>query len=430
MPRKNVQLIVGLAFLALLCYQRAGARYGRVTEVFSEVLARIDQSYVTEVDQEKLLRGALDGMVQQLDEYSAYIGPERLPQFEQELTGKFGGIGIQVSLDQDSGRLTVMTPLVGTPAYEAGILAGDQILSIDGTSTEGLSLDEAVSLMKGGVGEPVVLKILHRGEEDVQEFKIIRDIIRVETVLGDARQPDGSWDFMLPGPERIGYIRISTFSEDTVAELTAALQTLQQQGMQGLILDLRNNPGGYLDAAIRVCDLFLDSGRIVSTQRRSGTESIVDATADASDYLDVPLAIIVNGQSASASEIVAACLQDHGRAIIVGERSYGKGSVQEVLAVGRGNRALKLTVATYWRPSGENIHRFQGATEDEQWGVKPNAGFEVELDTKEFEAVMLDRRDRDLIRETVTVEEEAPVVDRQLQRAIEAIQQQLTDAAN
>jgi carboxyl-terminal processing protease len=400
MPRRNLYLLFGISLVSIVCYQQARSsqrdRYGRMFETFTEVMHEIETSYVEPVDERDLFEGALAGMVSRLDEHSAYFNPQEYGELQEDLDQRFGGIGIQVSLENETRQLLVLSPLVGTPAYRAGIVAGDKIVEIDGESTDGFTLDDAVKRLRGEPGEVVRMKVL-RADGEIAEHEIERAIIKVDTVLGDVRRPDDRWNFFLDGEEGIGYLRLTSFSEDTEVELTAALEWLAAREMKGLILDLRNNPGGLLDAAVKACDLFVERGVIVTTRGRDGvSQEKYEAQPDGT-YRGFPMAVLVNGYSASASEIVAACLQDHRRATIVGERTYGKGSVQHIIPLEEDTSALKLTMASYWRPSGRNIHRLKKAKEEDEWGVRPDAGFEVKVEGEELEKMLTARRDRDVV---------------------------------
>ncbi len=267
----------------------------------------------------------------------------------------------------------------GTPAYEAGVLAGDLIVKIDGKSTENLRMNEAVDLIQGDPGQKITLTVLHENAREPVDITITRAIIEVQSVLGDRRKSDNllAWDFMLDKENKIGYLRLTNFTKTASKELRDAIAELQRDGVRGLILDLRNNPGGLLKEAREVSDLFLTGGRIVSTRGRNHKEEIYDAKSEGTLLLPAekyPLVVLVNKYSASASEIVAAALQDHQRAVIIGERTYGKGSVQNIIEMheGRDPSALKLTTASYWRPSGKNIHRFPDSKDTDDWGVRPN----------------------------------------------------------
>lgn len=427
MPRRNIHLIVGLTVVCLMCAMRA-SRYGRVL-VFA--MNQIDLRYLEDVDERELFEGALEGMMNRLDEYSAYITPEMVAEFEEELEKEFGGVGIEIMLDPDTKQLIVASPLVGTPAYEAGILAGDMVLRIDGESTQGLSLADAAERMRGDPGDPVTLTILHQGEKEPVDVEVIRAVIQVDTVLGDTRNADGSWNYFLEGYDRIGYLRINSFAENTDDDLGQALAWLVEHGMQGLILDLRNDPGGMLSAAIGVCDLFIDSGVIVSTRRRDGRIKQEFTAQSNGTYTGFPMAVLVNHFSASASEIVAACLQDHKRAVVVGQRTYGKGTVQELIELEPEQGILKLTTASYWRPSEKNIHRRRGDDDEDDWGVIPDDGYKVEIDAREQERLFLARRQRDVHRSNQEADgsgkegKAEPYLDPQLERAIEYVERAL-----
>ncbi|NQT15078.1 MAG: S41 family peptidase [Planctomycetes bacterium] len=429
MPRRNTILIVGVAIVCLMCASRS-SRSGRIL-VYA--MDQIGLRSLEEVKQRELLEGALEGMMRRLDDYSAYIPPDVLAKFQESLDSEFGGVGTEIMLDPETKQLTVASPLVGTPAYEAGVCAGDKILRIDGKSTQGLSIQDAADRMRGKPGDPVTLTILHLGDDEPEEIEIVRAIIRVDTVLGDTRNADGSWEYLLEGHEGIGYVRINSFAEQTDAELGKALETLLEGGAKGLILDLRNDPGGMLGAAIRVCDLFVDSGVIVTTRRRDGQIQDGYTATEEGTYGEFPMAVLVNGYSASASEIVAACLQDRDRAVVVGERTFGKGTVQELIGLEAKQGVLKLTVASYWRPSGKNIHRRSDDEEDDEWGVTPNEGYEVKLDEEQLVEVFAARVRRDaskLNHENGSDMEDAPAVvdvDLQLAKAVEYLEEAIGD---
>jgi carboxyl-terminal processing protease len=400
MPRQIIFALALIGSISLFCWQATlGAKpkdemlelYG----LFVDAVEKVETNYVRPVSRRELLESALEGMLQNLDPHSSFINTSESKQFRRQIEGKFGGIGIQVGVDNETNRLQVIAPMVGTPAYEAGILAGDQIVEIDGQSAEGMSPDKAVEVLTGRPGTEVKLNVLHEGSDDPETIAITRAIIDIPSVLGDHRKPDDHFDFMLDKDKKIGYIRVTSFMQNTVDELKAALAQLKEEGAKGLILDLRDDPGGLLQAAVEVSDLFLDKGEIVSTKGRNTQPRSYSAQKDGL-YEDIPLVVLINQNSASASEIVSAALQDHKRAAIVGQRSYGKGSVQNILELEDGNSVLKLTVASYYRPSGENIHRFKNARTTDKWGVSPDKGLEVKLPQSEFIDWFLARRDRDM----------------------------------
>lgn len=368
--------------------------YYELYKVFSETMFQVESNYVKKVDRRKLMEAAIRGLLDELDPYSNYIGPKEIERFKSSVESQFGGIGIQIS--HDGGDLRVLSPLVGSPAYLAGLEAGDHIVEVDGKTTEGITLDEAVKKLKGEPGTTVKLTVVHTRSRKRETLTIERKIIEVETVLGDKRGDDDRWDYMLDNDKKIGYIRLTSFSRDTAEDLENALKSLKKQGLKGLVLDLRFNPGGLLKSAIDISDMFVSEGKIVSTKGRNTVERPVNARK-AGTYEGFPVAVIVNRYSASASEIVSACLQDHKRAVVVGERTWGKGSVQNVIDLEDGASALKLTTAAYIRPNGHNIHRFPDSKETDEWGVMPDKGFELKLGDSELGELVRVRRDRDLL---------------------------------
>jgi len=392
------------------------ADHYKLMKEFVTIFEQIERNYVKDVDRRELLEAAVKGMINKLDPYSSYIGPKDLDRFNQVTEQKFGGIGVQVRIHPTTKRLTVMTPLPGTPAYKAGIRPGDVIMEIEGKSTKGFTLDDAVKLLKGKPGEEVTIGIRHAGSSKIEQVKLKRAIIEVATVLGDRYNADGSWNYMLDPRNKVGYIRLTHFSRRSAAELKHALQTLKKQGMKSLILDLRFNPGGLLSQAIAIADLFVESGRIVSTKGKNTKERVWDASKSGT-YTGFPMAVLINRYSASASEILSACLQDHNRAVVVGERSWGKGSVQNVIPIKGASSALKLTTASYHRPSGKNIHRFPGAKESDVWGVMPDEKFKVRFSLTEMQKYLDYRRDRDILSKKGPPR--STFKDRQLARALE-----------
>ncbi|MHB1037913.1 MAG: S41 family peptidase [Pirellulales bacterium] len=364
-------------------------------KAFADTLDQVERNYVKDISHRELMEAAIKGILTKLDPYSSYIGPDDLSQFKSGVDSEFGGIGIQPDLDP-AGQLIIVTPLVGTPAHRAGLQAGDRIVKIGSESTDGLTLEEAIQRLKGKAGTSVTMTVLHPGGNEPKTVTLTREVIHVETVLGDLRKNDDAWDFMLDHDRRIGYVRVTAFSRDTARELRQAMEGLKREKMRGLILDLRFNPGGLLTSAIEVSDLFIAKGRIVSTKGRNTEERSWDAT-EPGTFEGFPMVVLVNRYSASASEIVSACLQDHKRATVVGERTWGKGSVQNVIELEDGRSALKLTTASYQRPNGKNIHRFPDSKETDEWGVKPNDGFEVKPRDGEMMRLIGDRRQRDIL---------------------------------
>jgi len=404
---------------------KVAERY-ELLKLFADTLDQVERNYVEEIDRRDLMEGAIRGMLSKLDPYSSYIPPAEIEKFKSSVENEFGGVGITVSLE--TGKLAVISPVLNSPAYRAGLRGGDRIVEIEGSSTDGITLDAAVKQMKGKIGTSVKVTIEHALGGSRETVELSRELIRVDSVLGDRRNPDDTWNFFLDEEQKLGYIRLSTFSRHTTEDLQAALRSLTQSGMRGLILDLRFNPGGLLTSGIEVADLLVADGRIVSTAGRNAPQRVWDARQDGT-FEGFPIVVLINRTSASASEIVAACLQDHGRAAIVGERSWGKGSVQNIVELEDGRSALKLTTAGYVRPSGKNIHRQPGALPDADWGVRPDAGLEVLFTSEETDAYLADRRQRDAIvarpKKPAAALTEKPKYDKQLATAVEHLVKQL-----
>ncbi|APZ91277.1 S41 family peptidase [Fuerstiella marisgermanici] len=350
--------------------------------LFVETFQQIEVNYVRDIDRRELMEAAIQGMLGHLDQYSSFIPPRDVSRFNQMVEQEFGGIGITVNMR--NGQLIVVSPLPGTPAFRAGIRAGDVIVGVDGDTTDGMNLSEAVQKLQGPVGRPVTVQVVHAGEDpEPEELKLVRQLIKAPTVRGDRYNEQNEWDFMLEGDPKIGYVRLSHFSRYTAEEVKAAIDQLVANKMQGLILDLRFNPGGLLESAIEIADMFLDSGNIVSVKGRNVPERSWEARKGGT-FPNFPIAILVNNYSASASEVLSAALQDNKRAVVIGERSWGKGSVQNVIRMEEGDSALKLTTASYHRPSGVNIHRFPDMKESDQWGVTPDEGYELAYTSKQW----------------------------------------------
>ena len=316
----------------------------RQLDLFGNVYERIHSDYVSEVEDEELVEAAINGMLTSLDPHSSYLNPDSFEDVRVQTRGEFGGLGIEVTMEE--GVVKVVAPIDETPAARAGVQAGDFITALDGESIVGMTLDEAVDLMRGPKGSRIDLTILREGADEPLEISIIRDVIRVQSVRY-RREGD------------VGYLRITTFNEQTESGLKKGIRALKKEigsDLRGYVLDLRNNPGGLLDQAIGVSDIFLEEGAIVSTRGRNNRDS-QRYSADKGDLTDeAPLIVLINGGSASASEIVAGALQDHRRATVLGTKSFGKGSVQTIIPLAGGvEGALKLTTAKYYTPSGRSI---------------------------------------------------------------------------
>ena len=310
-------------------------------DLFGEVLEKINREYIDEINQSESMDSAINGLLQSLDPYSAYMSPEILEEMQTETSGEFGGLGIEVSME--AGVVKVISPIDDTPASKAGIKAGDYIVKINDTQVQGKSLSEAVDLMRGPVGSSIELTVRRRGEKKALTFNITREIIEIQSVKSELLE------------ENIGYIRLTSFNENSSDQIEKQIKKLKKnKNLNSFILDLRNNPGGLLNQAIRISDFFLENGEIVSTKSRKKSDNR-KWFAKKGDITDgKTLLVLINYGSASASEIVAGALKDHKRAIVVGENSYGKGSVQSIIPL-KNKGAIRLTVAKYYLPSGKSI---------------------------------------------------------------------------
>jgi len=368
--------------IMLFCRQRALT--DRNSRLVGEVLGIIEREYVEPVKGKDLFEGAVYGMLDTIgDRYSGFIPPREEQEYYEELDNEFVGVGIEVATDPVTGRIFVRCPLLGSPAHSAGIRCDDVILRIDGTSTQDLTTEEVSALIRGERGTIVTFTVLHQGETDPVDIDIVRDLVKVDTVRGYTRDSEGRWIFRLTDNPRIGYVQVTSFDGATPGDLRRVLITLIKEGLDGLVLDLRDNPGGLLYSAQEVCDLFISKGDIVTTRDRNGRVVRRLVATRGGTLPNFPLAILVNQRSASGSEIVAACLQDHRRAVIIGSRTWGKGTVQELIELAGDHGTLKLTTASYWRPLGANIHRTSEAKDDDVWGVTPDEGYALKLDKKE-----------------------------------------------
>lgn len=378
MTRANVKAGCVLLMVCLVCYLRASPE----EQVVGFAISQIQSRYVRPVSSRDLVAAALFGCAASLDQYCQYYDWRAVSRLNEEIDRQFGGIGIEVQLDPETKRIVVTSPLPDSPAAAAGIQSGDEILAVEGQATKDLSLEEAAKLMRGPPGTEVRLQLRRCQTNEVVDLKIVRALVKEVTLVGDRRLPDGSWLYFLqePSSPKLGYIRISSFAPETGRQLDQLIGRLLREGMAGLILDLRDDPGGLLEPAIEICDLFIPSGVIVTTRGRGGELRSAFRASGRAKYRDLPLVVLVNHQTASAAEIVAACLQDHKRAAIVGQRTFGKGTVQQLVNLGRRYGVLKITTATYWRPSNRDINRPPQASENEAWGVDPDPGLEVKLE--------------------------------------------------
>jgi carboxyl-terminal processing protease len=342
-------ILILFAFSSAISQEKKDETY-RALRLFSQIYRLVEENYVKEVNPKDLVLGAIEGMLSSLDPHSSLMKPEEFKELEVETKGSFTGIGVEITIKDDV--ITVVAPIEDTPAWKAGLKPGDKILKIDEKSTKGMKITDAVKLLRGPKGTPVKLTIL-RGDQDIFEVTIIRDVIPIVSVRSKMLEPG------------YAYVRISQFQEKTAEELVSALQKLESEGqIKGLILDLRNNPGGLLNSAVEVSDEFLEEGLIVSIKGRTRSNQMEFRAKPnpPNRKHKYPIAILINHGTASAAEIVTGALKDNKRAVVIGEKSFGKGSVQTVIPI-ENNYAVRLTTALYYTPSGQSIHN-RGITPD------------------------------------------------------------------
>ena len=359
---RKIFFIISIFFLKFSTFDPIVAAENDVykkIDLFGEVLEKINKEYVDEINQSESMDAAIDGLLQSLDPYSAYMSPEIFNEMQTETSGEFGGLGIEVNME--SGVVKVISPIDDTPASRAGIKAGDYIIKIDDIQVQGKSLSEAVDLMRGPVGSSIILTVRRIGQKKALTFEIVREIIQIKSVKADLLE------------NNVGYLRLTSFNENSGDQIREQIREFEKnENINSYILDLRNNPGGLLSQAIRISDFFLDNGEIVSTKSRKASENRKWFAKKGDLIGGKTLVVLINYGSASASEIVAGALQDHKRAIILGENSYGKGSVQSIIPL-KNKGAIRLTVAKYYLPSGKSISEV---------GVSPD--IEIDEDTDEF----------------------------------------------
>ncbi|MGI9082882.1 MAG: S41 family peptidase [Proteobacteria bacterium] len=357
---KKIYLLLTLLFLNLLSQnafsQKKDVLYEKL-DLFGDILETINKEYFKQINEGEVIDGAINGMLQSLDPYSSYMSPKTFKNMNTETKGEFGGLGIEVTME--AGLVKVISPIDDTPADRAGIKSGDYIIKLDNKQVKGLTLDEAVNTMRGKSGTPITLTIRRIDVDDPIIVKIVRETIKTKSVVSEVK-------------ENIGYLRLRSFNEKSGDELIDKIREISRNkpNVTGYILDLRNNPGGLLSQAIKISDAFLDSGEIVSTKGRDPKDIKVYNSKKGDEINGKPLIVLINKGSASASEIVAGALKDHKRAIVIGEKSFGKGSVQSIMPLSNGG-GLRLTTAKYYLPSGETI---------EEIGVQPDIKVEQQKD--------------------------------------------------
>tara|TARA_B110000014_G_C20117400_1_gene590596 strand:- start:879 stop:2033 length:1155 start_codon:yes stop_codon:yes gene_type:complete len=332
--------LVSLNFLNKSYAQNVDKLYKKI-DLFGEVLEKVQEEYVDEIDQSEVMDAAINGVLQSLDPYSAYMSPEIFEEMQTETSGEFGGLGIEVSME--AGVVKVITPIDDTPASRAGIKSGDYIVRINNEQVQGKTLMEAVNLMRGPVGTSIEITIRRKGLRKAKKFKILREIIEIKSVTARLIK------------QEIGYLRLRAFNENSSNQLKKEISTLEKnKKLTGYIFDLRNNPGGLLSQAVKISDFFLDDGEIVSTKGRKNRENRKFFAKKGDRIKGKPLIVLINNGSASASEIVAGALQDQKRAVLLGDTTYGKGSVQSIIPL-KNRGALRLTISKYYLPSGKSI---------------------------------------------------------------------------
>ena len=365
MIKKTLLILFSFFFIYLNAVKSAETNIYQKIDLFGEVLEKINKEYVDEINQSESMDSAINGLLQSLDPYSAYMSPEIFNEMQTETSGEFGGLGIEVGME--SGVVKVISPIDDTPASRAGIKAGDYIVKIDNIQVQGKSLSEAVDLMRGPVGSGIELTIRRRGEKKALTFKIIREVIQIQSVKSELLEKD------------IGYIRLTSFNENSGKQVEKNIKDLEKNNnIKSYILDLRNNPGGLLSQAIKISDFFLDNGEIVSTKGRKSSENRKWFAKKGDLTKGKRLIVLINYGSASASEIVAGALKDHKRAILLGENSFGKGSVQSIIPL-KNEGAIRLTVAKYYLPSGKSISEV-GVSPDIQIDEE-NEDFRIKTET-------------------------------------------------
>lgn len=335
-------IILGLSSSLCLAAENKEDMY-RELEIFAEGLAVIEDEYVETKPSQDLIYGAMRGLLMSLDSYSQFLDPDDYKNLLVETEGKFGGLGIEITIKD--GLLTIVSPMEDTPAWEAGIKPGDIIVKIDGEVTKDITLNEAVKKLRGAPGTKIVVTVFHETDRKIEDITITRGVIKIKDIKRAEMLEEG-----------IGCVKIAEFRETTARDLKKALEKLSKDGLKALIIDVRNNPGGLLNSAIDVSSRFLKNGEVVvSTESRSNGKHVYKSVLLAKKYLDIPIVVLINKGSASGSEIVAAALRENGRAVLLGETSFGKGSVQTIIPLSDGS-ALRLTTSKYYTPSGRSIH--------------------------------------------------------------------------
>ncbi len=384
MPPRNLMIIAVTVIVSLTCLVTAARN--RTANLFAEGLDIVERESLIVADRRDLFDAAMNGMLRSLDPHSSFMFGKAYQEFQQEFQQEFGGVGMYTDIDPATGKLTVLAPMKDRPAYRSGLRGGDVIVEIDGESTEGMSRWDAIERLRGLPQTSVTVQYA-RGDV-TRTVTLTREVIPMPSVHGDWINEHGDWEFTIEGQPHLGYIRLSMFANQTTDEFRRVLSAIAPR-VSGLVIDLRNNGGGLLPSAVEICDMFLAEGLpiVQIKDRQNRVIKTYQSTAEIAVSRQLPIVVLINRHSASASEIVAACLQDHLRATVIGEQSYGKGTVQNVIPLERGRSVMKLTVARYARPSNRTIDRDWAKSQGETvWGVTPNPGFEIaQTETTVFE---------------------------------------------
>lgn len=401
----------------------------RMPRVLDDMLRQIEQNYILEVDRDELMQTAIQAIVGKVGAQSpilktndmSFLGANDMERLTVNMDQKLIGIGAALRRETNTDTIFIETPLPGSPAVKAGLRAGDRILAVNGTPLpKGIELDEVIRQVRGPAGEPVTLSIQHLDSLSPTNVRLVREMVMIQSVIGDHYRPDQTWDFMLDENSGLAYLRLLQLGSESVKEMTNALNQLKPKGLRGLILDLRGNTGGLMKAAVAVAALYIDQGEIVSIKARTGVQTY---TADAENtYTGFPMAVLVDRNTAASAEVIAACLQDHHRAIIVGERTSGQGLVRKLIPVGSGG--LRLPVAEFYRPSGKSMNRYPGLKESDAWGVSPDPGCEVKLTADESLALEQYLDSREILEDNPPAHRK--YTDRQLLKAMEILSAQVS----
>ncbi len=405
MPKRHIKYIVIVIFLSFLCSTRITWK----DRIFHYLMDLMSAKALEPIEEETLFSGALSGMTQMAPDYpyTCWLPKEEQDKYNNELQGKLAGIGIiNLKKDKESGEYEFI-PIMGMPCAKAGLKYGDRIAEVDGNSVRELPLSDFIELIRGEPNSKLVLTIRpnsdsSKAEEIKEQFRkveISREMLQQEIICGDSRQTDGSWNYTLENHPDIGYIRVVQFADLTIPDFKKALKQIEEKKVKKLIIDFRGNPGGFLHGAVQLCDLFLPDGlNIVTTRLRDGTIKHQFQSTNCVKS-NLTLVILIDEGSASAAEAVSACLQDHHRAIIIGTRSYGKGTVQETFEIPWNMGMLRITDASFWRPSGVPLHRFKHSKESDDWGVRPD--YNIPVNSKELEIMQTIR----IIRESMELQD-------------------------